>query len=165
MDELIKYCPECGTAVVVQQRFGRSRAVCPACDHVHFRDPKVAACVLVEQDGKILLVKRVMEPMRGKWTLPAGFVEAAEDPRSAAARECLEETGLVVDVGELFDVIFGREHARGASIVIVYRASVREGRLEANDDAEEARFFARDDIPPLGFEATKQVVGWWLAQR
>jgi 8-oxo-dGTP diphosphatase len=164
VDELIKYCPECGTAVEIQTRFGRPRAVCPACDRVHFQDPKVAASVLVQKEGKILLVKRVMMPLQGTWTLPAGFVEAAEDPREAAAREVLEETGLIVEIGDLLDVIYGREHERGASIVIVYHASIKGGKLEAQDDAEEACFFGPDEIPELGFEATKQVVNWWLDQ-
>ena len=164
MDELIKYCPDCGTPVEIQTRFGRPRAVCPACDRVHFQDPKVAASVLIEDEGRILLVKRVMMPLQGTWTLPAGFVEADEDPRVAAAREVLEETGLIVEIGELCDVIYGREHARGASIVIVYKAQILGGELEAQDDAEEACFFGPDEIPELGFEATKQVVKWWLDQ-
>jgi ADP-ribose pyrophosphatase YjhB (NUDIX family) len=165
MDDLIKFCPECGSAVEIQPRFGRPRAVCPACGRVHFQDPKVAASVLIEQQGKILLVKRVMMPLQGTWTLPAGFVEAAEDPREAAAREVLEETGLTVEIGELFDVIYGREHARGASIVLVYRAEVQGGKLEAQDDAEDARFFGPKELPELGFEATKKVVGWWQDQQ
>lgn len=162
MDDLIKYCPECGTRVEIQTRFGRPRAVCPACDRIHFRDPKVAASVLVEQAGKILLVKRVMMPLQGTWTLPAGFVDADEDPRDAAAREVLEETGLIVEIGELCDLIYGPEHERGASIVIVYRAHVTGGILQAQDDAEDARFFGPDEIPELGFEATKKVVNWWV---
>jgi ADP-ribose pyrophosphatase YjhB (NUDIX family) len=165
MDELIKFCPECGSAVEIQPRFGRPRAVCPVCGRVHFQDPKVAASVLVEQEGKILLVKRVMMPLQGTWTLPAGFVEAAEDPREAAAREVLEETGLEVEIGALCDVIYGREHARGASIVIVYQGVVLGGILEAQDDAEEACFFGPDELPELGFEATKQVVRWWQEQQ
>lgn len=165
MDDLIKFCPECGAEVEIQTRFGRPRAVCPACGRVHFQDPKVAACALIEQDGKLLLVKRVMMPLQGTWTLPAGFVEAAEDPRQAAAREVLEETGLTVEVGDLFDVIYGREHDRGASIVIVYRAEVIGGQLEAHDDAADARFFGPDEIPELGFQATRKVVQWWLEQQ
>jgi 8-oxo-dGTP diphosphatase len=165
VDELIKFCPECGTAVEIQTRFGKLRAVCPACERVHFQDPKVAASVLVEQEGKVLLVKRVMMPLQGTWTLPAGFVEAAEDPREAAKREVLEETGLVVEINELFDVIYGREHERGASIVIVYCAKVLGGELQAQDDAADARFFGPDEIPELGFEATKHVIHWWLGKQ
>ncbi len=161
MDELIRYCPDCGTEVEIETHFGRPRAVCPACDRVHFQDPKVAASVLIEQAGKILLVKRVMVPLQGTWTLPAGFVDADEDPRAAAAREVLEETGLIVKIGELYDVIYGREHDRGASIVIVYHGHVKGGTLQAQDDAEDARFFSPDEIPELGFEATKKVVRWW----
>ena len=63
---------------------------------IHFFDPKVAAAVLVERDGHVLLVRRVGEPFRGLWTLPAGFINSGDDPAEAAARERLEETGLSV---------------------------------------------------------------------
>ena len=78
--------------------FGEERAICPQCGWIHFEDPKVAAGVLVEQEGRILLVQRGNDPERGVWSFPAGFVNAYEDPARAAERECLEETGLVVRV-------------------------------------------------------------------
>ena len=68
--------------------------------------------VLVEDDGQVLLVRRANEPQRGLWTLPAGFVDAGEDPVLAAERECLEETGLRVKITGLLDVIFGLELIR-----------------------------------------------------
>lgn len=74
-----------------------------------FVNPKVAAAVLIEKDGRVLLVRRANEPYRGLWTLPAGFVNGNEDPAEAAARECLEETGLSVHVTRVLDVIAGRE--------------------------------------------------------
>jgi 8-oxo-dGTP diphosphatase len=92
------FCPRCGTPVRHEERFGKVRPVCPQCDWICFVDPKVAAAVLIEQDGRVLLVRRAGEPFRGLWTLPAGFINGGEDPAEAAARECLEETGLSVRV-------------------------------------------------------------------
>jgi len=155
------YCIRCGTRMEQRQAYGSLRPVCPACEYVHFDDPKVAAAVLVEQDGKILLVRRTNDPSRGQWTLPAGFVNADEDPQQAAARECVEETGLHVRILGLMDVIAGREHPRGASIVIVYRAEVLGGDLAAGDDADEVAFFSAASLPALAFRATQKVVERW----
>lgn len=150
----IKYCPRCGTAISLQERFGKIRPVCPQCEWIHFDDPKVAAAVLVEQDGRVLLVRRNNEPFRGLWTLPAGFVDAGEDPARAAERECLEETGLLVRVKRVLDVIAGREHERGADFVIVYQAEVLGGTLSPDDDADAVEWFEPGDWPPLAFSAT-----------
>lgn len=139
--------------------FGTVRAVCPSCGFIHFTDPKVAAGVIVEQDGKVLLVQRNNEPLRGFWTFPAGFVDAYEDPLEAARRECLEETGLEVAVTELLQVIGGREHPNGADIVIVYRAVITGGQLQPGDDAEKAEYFSYDALPPLAFRATRKALG------
>lgn len=158
-ETIIKYCPSCGTAITHQQKFGKTRPVCSACGWIHFADPKVAAAVLVEKDEKVLLVRRVNEPARGFWTLPAGFVDAGEDPARAAERECLEETGLTVLVTDVLDIIAGLEHTRGADFVIVYHAQVVGGVLHASDDADQVEWFPYSDLPPLAFEATKQALG------
>ncbi len=100
-DRPLCYCPYCGNPVEYQQRYGLDRAVCPACGWIHFQDPKVAVATLIFQDGQVLLTRRVNEPYRGCWTLPAGFVNAHEDPAEAAVRECLEETGYTVLPGSL----------------------------------------------------------------
>lgn len=153
-----KFCPRCGTPVHHELKFGKLRPVCPGCGWIHFVDPKVAAAVLVVQGGRVLLVRRVNEPFRGLWTLPAGFVNGGEDPAEAAARECLEETGLSVRVTRVYDIVSGREHERGADFVIVYQAEVLGGELQADDDADMVEWFARDDLPPLAFLATKKVL-------
>ena len=153
-----KYCPRCATPVLHEDRYGAIRAVCPNCKWIHFFDPKVAAAVLVEQDGQVLLVRRVGEPFRGYWTLPAGFINSGEDPAEAAVRECLEETGLSVRVTRLYDIIAGREHPSGADFVIVYYAEVIDGELKPSDDADAAEWFARGCLPPLAFQATKKVL-------
>jgi 8-oxo-dGTP diphosphatase len=157
-DDIIKFCPRCGTKVEQVETFGAVRPVCPQCRWIYFQDPKVAAAVLVEREGRVLLVRRVNDPFRGMWTLPAGFVNGGEDPAVAAARECVEETGLSVRVTSVLEIIPGREHERGADFVIVYHAEFISGELAAADDADGAEWFARDALPPLAFRATKQVL-------
>jgi 8-oxo-dGTP diphosphatase len=157
-DSYVQFCPVCGKPVTRKQVHGRSRPVCQSCGHIHFQEPKVAAGVLIFQDDRILLARRSMQPQRGKWTLPAGFVDADEDPAEAAIRETLEETGLVVEIDGLQDVIYGREHPQGASIVILYTARIKAGRLQAGDDVEAVEFFDLDHLPPLAFAATQRAL-------
>lgn len=159
-DDYVKFCPVCGKPVVRKLAHGRERPVCESCGYIHFQEPKVAAAVLIRQEDQVLLVRRSMQPKRGKWTLPAGFVDADEDPAEAAVREVFEETRLVVEIDELLDVIFGKEHPNGASIVILYTAKIKGGRLQADDDVDAAEFFELDDLPPLAFEATQKALAY-----
>ena len=135
--------------------------MCPACGWIHFLDPKVAAAVVLAREGKILLVRRAVEPEQGKWTLPAGFVEADEDPAEAARRECREETGLQVELLGLLDVIHGKEHSRGASIVIVYEGKILGGEIQPRDDVDAVTFFELGALPALAFEATRVAIESW----
>jgi ADP-ribose pyrophosphatase YjhB (NUDIX family) len=153
----INFCPRCGAVLERQVRFGRERPACPACHWIHFSDPKVAAAVLVEQGGRVLLVRRINDPYRGLWSLPAGFVDADEDPARAAERECLDETGLTVHVTQVAQVIAGA-HERGADFPIVYLAEVQSGELHAGDDADQVEWFPRDDLPELAFRATQSAL-------
>jgi ADP-ribose pyrophosphatase YjhB (NUDIX family) len=93
--------------------------------------------------------------------MPAGFVDAGEDPVAAGVRECREETGLIVRITTLIDVHFAKSHPGGADIVIVYKAVVEGGSLKAGDDAAEVGFFPPDALPPLGFSVTKKVLAMW----
>jgi ADP-ribose pyrophosphatase YjhB (NUDIX family) len=154
----LRYCPRCAAELVQAVRFGRQRPTCPRCEWVYFADPKVAVAGLLLQNRQVLLVQRLNDPFRGSWTLPAGFVDAGEDPRQALARECLEETGLVVEVADLLDVVAGAEHARGADILIVYKIESASGGLCAGDDAGQAAFFALDCLPPLAFASTTKII-------
>ncbi len=159
------HCLRCGARMEERPSYGRSRPVCPACGYIHFEDPKVAAAAVVERDGRILLVRRSFDPEEGRWSLPAGFVDGGEDPQEAAVRECFEETGLRIRVLGLLDVIFGREHPRGASIVIIYRAEAEAGTPVAGDDASEVAFFDASALPPLAFRATERAVRRWAETR
>ncbi|MBI3359791.1 MAG: NUDIX hydrolase [Chloroflexi bacterium] len=157
----VKFCIRCGTALELRESLGRVRPVCPSCGHIHFFDPKVAAAVLIEREGKVLLVRRVMNPEQGKWTVPGGFVDAGEDPREAAKRECLEETGLSVEITDLLDVLFTREHPRSANMVIFYRGRVTGGELQASDDADLVGFFGADELPEIAFGTTRVMLDRW----
>jgi len=155
----VRFCTACGAPVTTRELFGRTRPYCPACGWIHFADPKVAAAVLVEEADTVLLVRRLNEPRQGLWSVPAGFIDAGEDPAEAARRECLEETGLEVEITGLLGVVPGREHHNGADIVIAYRANITGGTLQAGDDAAEAAFFPRGSLPELAFEATRKILG------
>lgn len=159
VNDEINFCLRCGNPLVRAERFGRLRPVCPACGWVYYADPKVAVAALIEQDGQVFLVRRANDPQRGLWSLPAGFIDAGEDPAQAVVRECLEETGLQVKVSELSQIVAGQEHPRGAHFLIVYRAQIVGGKLAPGDDVDQAAFFPLQALPPLAFAATRKVLG------
>ncbi len=155
------YCPRCATPLVTRQVMDKPRRACPACHFVHFTDPKVGVGVMVVVDGRILLVRRAMNPEKGKWSIPAGFVDSGEDPKETAVREAAEETGLRVAISGLVDVYFNppaEPGAPGASIFILYKAELVDGVLRAGDDAAAAAFFGPDELPELAFASTKDAV-------
>jgi ADP-ribose pyrophosphatase YjhB (NUDIX family) len=160
----IKYCVRCGHAVEYRPAYGALRPVCPICGRVHFIDPKVAVAVVIEHERRILLIKRGNDPERGKWSVPAGFVDAGEDPVRAAEREAHEETGLNVRVAELLEVISKTDPAEGADILIVYRAETVSGELAPGDDADEARYFSPHELPThLAFASARKILARWAA--
>ncbi len=119
---------------------------------------------MVLDNNKILLVKRSMRPNRGKWSLPAGYLDYGEDPKVTAEREVLEETNLQVTITELVDVYHNRESLDrgGASIFILYQARLMGGQLRAGDDADDAGFFAADELPETAFDSTRDAITLWL---
>lgn len=157
----INFCVRCGHAVEYREVYGAVRPVCPQCGRVHFIDPKVAVALVIERDHKLLLIRRANDPERGKWSMPAGFVDGGEDPAQAAAREGLEETGLTLRAIALLDVIAKEDDAEGADILIVYRAEALGGELTAGDDASEAGYFGPDELPELAFTSTRKIIARW----
>lgn len=153
------FCINCGSNLITQVIAGESRPTCPNCGWVYFTDPKVAVAALIIEDGKVLLVHRAIQPEMGKWSLPAGYMNAGEKIESALERECLEETGLQVKVGDLVKIYSGREYPNGADILLAYRTKVTGGDLRAGDDADQVDFFSLDDLPPLAFRSTEELLG------
>jgi ADP-ribose pyrophosphatase YjhB (NUDIX family) len=155
------YCPHCGAPLITRPVGGKLRRACPDCRFVYYTDPKVGVGVLVVENGRILLVRRAMHPEKGKWSIPAGFVDSGEDPRETAVRETLEETNLQVAITGLFDVYFNpdtKPGQPGASIFIMYRADLLGGQLQAGDDADDAKFYALDTLPELAFASTRDAI-------
>ena len=160
--DLVRFCILCGTSLNREDKFGHLRPVCPNCGWIYFTDPKVAAAVVVIQDHQVLLTRRINEPFQGYWTLPAGFMDAGEKPEETATRECLEETGLIVKITRLIDLISGKEHEHGADMVIVFEAQLAGGVLKAGDDADQADFFPLSNLPKLAFTATYKTLQKFL---
>ena len=164
MSDDYAYCPRCATRLEYRELFGKIRGICPACEFIHFLDPKVAVVVFIERSDavgrQVLLIQRASDPEKGRWALPAGFVDHGEDPKIAAMREVSEETGLLVKVSGLLGV--WRDNS--AVIVIGYLAHVVGGTLYAGDDALDARWFGANNLPApteLGFDSTRRILGLW----
>ncbi len=160
------YCPYCAHELEKMFVDGRERAVCSACRVVLYRDPKMVVAVVVEDQGRILLVRRGVEPGIGSWCLPSGFVEYDEGPEEAAVRECREETGLEIEITGLLGVHpfdDAQRHKKGA--LIAYAARHADGQLRPGDDATEVAFFASDQFPPnMAFETHRRIIRDWRLQ-
>ncbi|MBI4789347.1 MAG: NUDIX hydrolase [Chloroflexi bacterium] len=165
-----KFCPQCGHAVQAREApDGRIRPTCPECGYIVYLNPPIAVGVIAERaDGKIVLVLRGENPGRGLWGLPAGFMEIDETVQQAALRECLEETGLVVELGDLWGVwSYYHEAKRTAGVLVLYTARVVKGEPRAGSDSLEARFFALDEIPfaELAFNTHREALTRWKVTR
>jgi len=133
---------------------GRERARCLACTFILFENPASAAAgVVLDESRRVLLVRRAIEPFRGFWALPAGYQEIDEDPRDTVVREIKEESGIEVEVGELFDLLFVSAESRKPANLAVYLCRPLGGLLHPGHDALEAAWFDLTDLPAdLGFE-------------
>ena len=143
----------CAASLATRQVAGKPRRACPACGWVHFVEPKIGVGVMVVEGGRLLLVRRAMDPEKGKWSLPAGYLDYGESPIETAVREAREETGLEVRVTGLVDA-FHNPPGAGASVFLLYRATRTGGEPRAGDDADAVAFFGRDDLPSLAFAST-----------
>lgn len=157
------FCPYCASRLETREGYGHRRPTCPHCGFIHFRDPKVAVIGFVTQGKRVLLVQRAMDPEKGKWALPGGFMDAGEMPEEALRRELREEVSLEVDIGELLTILpmAGAADTR-QGIVLVFQAvpmgTVPE-TLPCADDVAAADWFAPGDFPQnLAFESTKMLL-------
>ncbi len=152
------YCHRCGNRMSERDVAGTMRPSCDSCGAVVFLDPKLAVVVVVSRDGKILMVKRDIEPMMGRWSFPSGYVDRGEIVEEAAVREVREETNVEVEL----DRLLGVYSSRGASVVLVaYAAQVRGGFAEAGDETQAVEWFSSDDLPPLPFPNDDAIIGDW----
>ena len=141
---------------------GRSRWQCPSCGYIQYENPVPGVGVLIEHAGKLVLVQRDRPPREGEWALPSGFIEADESVEQAALREALEETGLKLELIELFGVYSFPEGPPRSGLIIFYRARpLNIAELRAGDDARNVGLFAPDEFPPICFRTHREVMTRW----
>jgi len=162
---MIKYCPYCGNKLIRKMIEKRKRLFCPKCNKVYYENPTPVVAVIVrDKEGQVLLVKRKLEPGKGKWALPSGFMEIEESPIQAALRELKEETGIVGRFKRLIGVYSNKSEVHGYLVNIIYEAEIVGGNICASDDAEEAKFFTVEELPPLVFQSHREALGEVLKQ-
>ena len=164
-----KFCARCGHALEMRPvEDHRLRPVCPACGFIVYLNPPIAAGVIAQrEDGQIVLVLRGENPGRGLWGLPAGFMEIDETVEAAAQRECLEETGLTVELDDLWGVwSYHHEYKQSSGVLVLYTARVIGGEPRGGSDSVQAKFFALDEIPveQLAFSTHREALAKWKAQ-
>jgi len=154
-----RFCGYCGGPLVDRVVEERPRRICSVCGHVAYRHPALGAIAAVVRSREVLLIKRAIEPYRGHWTLPAGYLEIDEEPWEAARRETREETGLEIEQVELMGVLTNRDDHRRNGVVIAYLARPIGNSLAAGNDAEDARFFSINALPQeLGFVNNRRLL-------
>jgi 8-oxo-dGTP diphosphatase len=149
---------------VVKVFEGRELEACPNDDFVLWRDPKVAAAIVVEAADGIVLGRRAIEPGYGMWCLPGGFVNDDESPAEAAVRECREEIGAVVEVESVLDVYHGAKTTASSIVVIAYRGRLAAGeKVSPGDEMLEAGVFRLDALPPIAFPSHREALARYAA--
>lgn len=122
----------------------KMRAVCPACGTIHYQNPLNVVGTVPHLAGRVLLCRRNIEPRRGFWTLPAGFMELGESTAEGALRETQEEAGADIELEGLFTLL---NVVRVGQVHLYYRARMLSDRLDPGPETMEARLFSEDEIP------------------
>ena len=156
-----RFCPVCGRSLELRELKAADpkRLVCTGCGFVFYLDPKVAVGTIIRSSdsGRIVLVKRAIEPGYGKWVFPGGYVDRGEEIREAAIREAREEAGLEVRLDRLINVY---SYTGRVPVIIVFAATRIGGELAVDDEGLEAREFEPDEIPwdDLAFRSTREAL-------
>jgi ADP-ribose pyrophosphatase YjhB (NUDIX family) len=161
----IKHCKVCGTAVVYRlpdDGDTKPRAVCPACGTVHYENPLNVVGTIPTLGDRVLLCLRNIEPRKGFWTLPAGFMELGETTAQGAARETDEEAGAIIKMQPLFSII---NVERVGQVHFFYRAQLLSETFSPGHETVEARLFAEHEIPweQLAFRTVRETLQRYFA--
>ena len=162
----MKFCSQCGAAVALRVPDGDSlpRHVCTACGTIHYQNPRMVVGSVPEWAGSILLCRRAIEPRRGYWTLPAGFMENLETLEACAQREAREEALAEVAIGSLLSVI-NVPHA--SQVHLFYRASLVGGRYGVGHESLDAALYREAEVPwdDLAFPSVEFTLRRYFADR
>ena len=166
----IKHCRVCGATAVYRlpdDGDTKLRAVCTACNTVHYENPLnvVGTVPTWGDDGaQVLLCKRNIEPRKGKWTLPAGFMELGETTLEGAARETVEEAGAEFEMQDLFALM---NVAKVGQVHLFYRAKLLSPHFDPGIETIEARLFTEADIPweDIAFKTVRETLIRYFADR
>ena len=165
-DVEFSFCPVCGGEldISIPKPDEPSRLICGGCDFIFYLDPKVVACTILEKDGKILLLKRGINPQKGKWVMPGGYVDRKEAVETAAVRETFEECNVRVRIEDLAGVY---SYPGKLAVIIVYTSNYLEGKLAPRDETLEAKWFSEEEIPwdNLAFRSTVDALGDYFAAK
>lgn len=155
-----RYCPLDCTPLERARLHEHERLRCPACGWVFYPNPNIAATVVVEYQGGIVLLQRNIEPDRGIWHLPIGHAEYGEDPADAAIREAQEETGLVVTDLHYLDYDHGPSYGdpRLFYIVFCFAARAVGGTLRNDWENSAIRVVPLDELPELKWTSQRKAV-------
>ena len=163
-NDAYRFCPVCGGTL--ESRLLKAgepeRLVCTRCGYVFYLDPKVAVGTIIRDErGRVVLVRRAIEPGYGKWVFPGGYVDRGEEVTTAAVREAREEVGLDVELEGLVDIY---SYPGRVPVIIVYAATMVGGCLGCDDEGLEARFFEPHEIPwnELAFRSTHEALRKFL---
>jgi len=163
---VIKFCSHCGSGVVHRVPVGDSltRAVCDACGHIQYLNPKIVVGCLPVYGERILLCKRAIEPRYGLWTLPAGFMENNESAAEGAAREAMEEANAHVEIEDLYTV-YSIPHI--SQVYMMFRARLLDPYVSPGLESLEVKLVTADEIPweELAFAMVKRTLTHYLEDR
>jgi len=160
-----RFCGTCGRKLEQRDDGERDRPYCADCRRFYYRNPLPAACCFVERDdGALLFAERGVEPCKGMWSLPGGFVETGESAEEAAGRELLEETGLRAERMRLLGASAKRGSITEGIIVLGYVAEGWSGDACADSDVASLRFFRKDERPQLAFSVHRDLLALFDAQ-
>ncbi|MGB0714113.1 MAG: NUDIX hydrolase [Gammaproteobacteria bacterium] len=143
----MKFCSACGSnriSLRIPDGDNRPRHVCDACDTIHYSNPKVVAGTIAQWEGRILICRRAIEPRRGLWTLPAGFLENHETVEEGALRETQEEADARMDIDSLFGC-YSIPHI--SQIYMIYRGTLRDLEFGPGPESLEVKLIDLDEIP------------------
>jgi ADP-ribose pyrophosphatase YjhB (NUDIX family) len=162
----MKFCNECGAQVQLRIPEGDNlpRHVCDACGAIHYENPRLVVGCVPEYEDRILLCRRAIEPRRGYWTVPAGFMENGETLQEAAARESREEALADVSVGSLLSVV----HVLHAEQVhVFFRATLAAASYAAGPESLEVALVAASEIPwaDIAFPSTEFTLRRYLEDK